>query len=95
MSRYGIMKHFNDIGISQSRTHISIPKKTYLDKVFHNYDWNDITPMSLPINPSSEFFRALDLAELLEPNHRARIDITRFIYRAAIGELIWPLLITW
>jgi hypothetical protein len=37
MSRYGMMKHFNGIDVYQSRTHISISSKTYLDTVFKNY----------------------------------------------------------
>jgi hypothetical protein len=36
MSRYGMMKHFNGIGVSQSRTHISISSKTYLDTAVAN-----------------------------------------------------------
>jgi hypothetical protein len=92
MSRYGMMKHFNGIDISQVGTRISISSKTYLDTVFNNYGWNDITPMSLPINPASEFVRALDSAEPLKPNHRACLDGTSFRYRAAIGELSWPMI---
>jgi hypothetical protein len=60
--RYGMMKHFNGIYISQSRTRVSISSKAYLDTVFKNYGWNDITPTSLPMNPSNEFVRALDSA---------------------------------
>jgi hypothetical protein len=33
MSRYGMTKHFNDIDVYQSRTHISISSKIYLDTV--------------------------------------------------------------
>jgi hypothetical protein len=78
--------------ISQSRTYISLSSKTYLDSVFTNYGWNDITPTPLPINSSNEFVRALDSVEPLNPNHRASINSTRFRYRAAIGELIWPMI---
>jgi hypothetical protein len=62
MSRYDMMKHFNGIDIYQSRTRVYISSKTYLDTVFKNYDWNDITPTSLPMNPSNEFVHALDSA---------------------------------
>jgi hypothetical protein len=93
MTRYGMMKHFNGIDVSQSRTHISISTKTYLDTVFTNYGWN-LTPTSLPMNPSNEFFRALDDATPLDPVERTRADNTRFRYRAAIGELIWPMITT-
>jgi hypothetical protein len=55
MSRYGMMKHFNGIGVYQSRTHVSISRKTYMDTVFKNYGWKDLTPTSLPMNPSNEF----------------------------------------
>jgi hypothetical protein len=65
MSRYGMMKHFNGIDVSQSRTHISISSKTYLDTEFKNYGWTDLTPTSLPMNPSNEFVRALDSSEPL------------------------------
>jgi hypothetical protein len=88
MSRYGGMKHFNGIDISQARTHISISRKIYLDTVFNNYGWNVVTPTSLPINPSPRFVQALDSAEPLKSNHRARLDITRFRYCTTIGELI-------
>jgi hypothetical protein len=57
MLRYGIMKHFNGIDISQTHTHVSISGKTYLDTVFKKYVWIDITPTSLPMNPSNEFVR--------------------------------------
>jgi hypothetical protein len=92
MSIYGMMKHFNGIGISQSRIRISISIKTYLDMVFKNYDWNDITPTSLPMNPSNEFIRALDSAEPLESTQHSELDNTQSRYRAAIGELMWPII---
>jgi hypothetical protein len=69
MTRYGMMKHFNGIDVSQLRTHISISTKTYLDTVFNNYAWN-LTPTSLPMNPSNEFVRALDDATPLDPVER-------------------------
>jgi hypothetical protein len=94
MSRYGMMKHLNDIAISQSRTHVSISSKKYFDTVFNNYGWNDITPTSLPMNPSIYFIRALDSAEPLKLTHSSRLNSTRFWYRAAIGELIWPMTTT-
>jgi hypothetical protein len=53
MSRYGMMRDLNGIVISQSHTNISISSKTYLDTVFNNYGWNDITPMSLPMSLSA------------------------------------------
>jgi hypothetical protein len=94
MSLYGMMKHFNGIDIYHSRTHISISSKTYLDTVFKNHGWKDLTPTSLPMNPSNEFARALDSAEPLDPSERSRLNNTRFRYRAAIGELIWPIITT-
>jgi hypothetical protein len=94
MSRYGMMKHFNGIDVYQSRTHISISSKTYLDTVFKNYGWADLTPTSLPMNPSNHVVRALDSAEPLEPSERSRLDNTCFRYCAAIGELIWPMITT-
>jgi hypothetical protein len=93
MTRYGMMKIFNGIDVSQSRTHTSISTKTYLDTVFTNYGWN-LTPTSLPMNPSNEFVRALDDATPLDPVERTRADNTRFRYRAAIGELIRPMITT-
>jgi hypothetical protein len=53
MSLYGMMKHFNGIDISKSRTRVSISSQTYVDTVLKNYGWNDITPTSLPMNPSN------------------------------------------
>jgi hypothetical protein len=94
MSQYGMMKHFNSIDVYQSRTHISISSKTYLDTVFKNYGWKDLTPTSLPMNPSREFVRALDSAEPLTLSESSRLDNTRFCYRAVIGELIWPMITT-
>jgi hypothetical protein len=94
MSRYGMMKHFNGIDVYQSGTHISISSKTNLDTVFKNYGWKDLTPTLLPIGPSNEFVRALDFSEPLAPSKRSRLDNTRFRYRAAIGELIWPMITT-
>jgi hypothetical protein len=88
MSRYGMMKHFHDIDIS-------IPSKKYLETVFNNYGWNDISPTSLSMNPSNDFIRALDSAEPLEPAHCSCLDSTRFRYRDAIGELIWPIIATY
>jgi hypothetical protein len=89
-----MMKHFNGIDISQSRTHVSISSKTYLDTVFKNYGCNDIIPISLLMKPSNEFVRALDSVEPLEPARRSRLDSTRFGYHAAIGELILPMITT-
>jgi hypothetical protein len=85
MSRYGMMKHFNVIAISQSRTCVSISRKTYVDIVFKNYDWNAITPTTLPMNPSNEFVHALDSAETLKATQRSKLDSTELRYRAAIG----------
>jgi hypothetical protein len=65
-----------------------------LDTVFNKYGWNDITPTSLLMNPSNEFIRALDSAELLKPTHRSCLDSTHFRYCDAIGELIWPMITT-
>jgi hypothetical protein len=87
------MTHFSGIDVSQSRTHISISTKTYLDTVFNNYSW-DLTTTSLPMNPSNDFFRALNDAKPLDPVEHTRTDNTRFRYRAAIGELIWPMITT-
>jgi hypothetical protein len=92
MSRYGMIKHFNGMDISQSHTHVSISSKTYLDTLFKNYDWNYITPTSLPMSPSNELVRALNSAEPLERTHRSKLNSTQFRYRAAIGELIWPMI---
>jgi hypothetical protein len=93
MTRYGMMTHFSGIDVSQSRTHISISTKTYLNTVFNNYSW-DLTPMLLPMNPSNEFVPALDAATPLDPVERTRANNTHFRYRAAIGELIWPMITT-
>jgi hypothetical protein len=93
ITRYGMMKHFNGIDVSQPRTHISISTKIYLDTVFNNYGW-DLTPTSLPMNPSNEFVRALNDAKPLDPVDHNRADNTRFCYRVAIGELIWPMITT-
>jgi hypothetical protein len=62
--------------------------------MFKNYGWKDLTPTSLPMNPSNEFVRALDSAVPLDPSERSLLDSTRFRYRAAIGELIWPMITT-
>jgi hypothetical protein len=94
MSLYGMLKNFNVIDVYQSRTNISISSKTYLDIVFQNYGWKDITPTSLPMNPSNEFVQALDSAEPLDPSERSCLDNTRFRYHAASGELIWPMITT-
>jgi hypothetical protein len=94
MSRYGMMKHFNGIDVYQSRTHISISSKTYLDTVFKNYGCKDLSPTSLPMNPSNEFVRSLESAEPLGPSERSRLENTRFRYRAEIGELMWPMITT-
>jgi hypothetical protein len=59
---YGMMKHFNDIDVSHSRTHISLSTKTYLDIVFATYGW-DITIL---MNSSNEFVRAFDDATPLD-----------------------------
>jgi hypothetical protein len=86
-----MMKHFNGIDVYQSCTHISISSKTYLDTVFKNYGWKDLSPTSLHMTPSNEFVRALESAEPLDPSESSRLDNTRFRYRAAIGELMWPI----
>jgi hypothetical protein len=44
------------------------------------------------MNPSNEFVRALDSAETLKPTHSSRLDSTRFIYHASIGNLIFPMI---
>jgi hypothetical protein len=93
MTRYGMMKHFSGIDVPQSWTHISISTKTYLDAVFNNYGW-DLTPTSLPMNPSNECVRALDDATPLDPIEPTRAKNTRFCYCAAIGEVVWPMITT-
>jgi hypothetical protein len=87
------MKHFSGIDRSQSQTHISISTKTYLDTVFNNYGW-DLTPASLPMNPSNEFVRALDDETPINPVERTRADNNHFRHCAAICELIWPMITT-
>jgi hypothetical protein len=62
--------------------------------VFKNYGWKDLTPTSLPRNPSNEFVRALDSDGPLDPSECSRPDNTHFRYRAAIGKLIWPMITT-
>jgi hypothetical protein len=69
MKSYGMMTHFSGIEVSQSRIHISISTKTYLDTIFNNYSW-DLTPASLPLNLSNEFVRALYDATPLDPVER-------------------------
>jgi hypothetical protein len=46
------------------------------------------------MNPSTEFVRALDSVEPLDPTHRSFLNSTRFRYRAAIGELMWSMITT-
>jgi hypothetical protein len=46
------------------------------------------------MNPSNEFVRSLNSAKPLDLSERSRLDNTRFRYRAAIGELIWPMITT-
>jgi hypothetical protein len=94
MARYGMMKHFNGIDISQLTIHISISSKTYLDTVLKKYVWDDIVPTSLPINPSNEFVRALYSAITLESAQHYKIENGHFRYRTVIGELIWPMITT-
>jgi hypothetical protein len=55
MKRYEMMTPSSGIDVSQSRTHISISTKTYLDTVFNNYSW-DLTLTSLPMNLSMYLF---------------------------------------
>jgi hypothetical protein len=93
MTHCGMMKHSNGNDVSQSRTHISISTKTYLDTVFNNYGW-DLTPTSLPMNPLNDFFIALDDATPLDLVERTRADNTCFRYLVAIGKLIWPMITT-
>jgi hypothetical protein len=93
MTGYGMMKHFSGIAVAQSRTHISILTKTYLNTVFNNYGW-DLTPTSIRMNPLNKFARSLDDTPSLDPVNRTRADNTRFRYHAAIGELIWPVITT-
>jgi hypothetical protein len=94
MSRYDMMKHFNGIDFSQSTTRRSISSKTYLDTIFKNYEWENIVTTSLPMNLSNEFVRVLDSLIPLEPAQRSKTDNGRFCYRAAIGEIIWPMITT-
>jgi hypothetical protein len=93
ITSYGMMKYFSGIGVSQSRTHISISTKTYLNTIFNNYGW-DLTPTSLPMNPSNEFVRVLDYATPLDQVEHTRSDNIHFCYHTAIGELIWPMITT-
>jgi hypothetical protein len=46
------------------------------------------------MNPSNEFVRALDSMIPLEPDQRSRAKHGHFLYRAAIDELIWPMITT-
>jgi hypothetical protein len=46
------------------------------------------------MNPYNEFVRTLYSANPLDPSERSRLDNTRFRYRSAIGELIWPMITT-
>jgi hypothetical protein len=88
-----MMKHFNGIDVSQYCTHISVSMKSYLDTVFTNYGW-DLTPTSLPMNPSNKCVHALDDATPFDSIERTRADNTHFCYRAATGELIWRMITT-
>jgi hypothetical protein len=86
-------KHFNEIYVSQSRTHISSSTKTYLHTVFAKYAW-DIAPMLLPMNPSNECVLALEDALSLDPTEHSHTDNARFHYRATIVKIVWLMITT-
>jgi len=92
MTRYGRMTHFNGVDVVQSDHHISIHVGEYLKQVFKSYGWENMHPTSLPMDASNEFVRRLDEAKPLSLAERDKYEKNMFRYRAAIGELIWPMI---
>jgi hypothetical protein len=92
ITRHGLMQHYNGVDIVQTAHYISILVKSYLTQVLQSHGWDLLTPVSLPMKAENEHVHQRDRAEPLDHAAFAAMEKTRFRYRSAIGELIWPMI---
>ena len=97
MTRQGVIKYFNGMTISQSRTHITITVDKYLDKFQERHRGQDMSkkphhkPLLLTTN--SKDIRALDTTIDLKDNIEVKAleKEMGFSYRSVIGEPIFSM----
>jgi hypothetical protein len=92
ITRHGLMQHYYGVDIVQTVHYISILVKLYLQQVLQSHGWDSLTPVSLPMKAVNEHVHQLDHAKPLDHDAFVTVEKTRFRYRSAIGELIWPMI---
>jgi hypothetical protein len=92
ISRLGLMAHFNGLDVVQQSDCITLHVGQYLDQVFKSHGWASLHAKIVPMRPDNSYIKSLDKAIPFEPEERKRYETQHFRYRAAIGELIWPMI---
>ena len=93
----GVIKKFNGVNIQQTRWYIKISCQDYLLKILESNGWLDLKASNqpIPMRQDPTYHRQLELAERpTSPQQQEHIQKDAgFSYRAAIGELIYALVI--
>ena len=93
----GVIRKFNGVNIQQTRWYIKISCQDYLLKILGNNGWLDLKASNqpIPMRQDPAHHRQLELAERPNtPQQQEQIQQQAgFSYRAAIGELIYALVV--
>ena len=94
----GVIKKLNGVNIQRTQWYIKISCQDYLLKILESNGWLDLKASNQPIPMCQDptYHRQLELAERpTSPQQQEHIqkDAAGFSYRAAIGELIYALVI--
>jgi hypothetical protein len=97
LNELGIIKRFNGLDILQTRHYIKISAQTYIHKIVEHHGWQHVKTANLPLpmRNDSTYQATLELSYGSEDLREARELETQmgFIYRQAIGELIFAMTI--
>jgi Reverse transcriptase (RNA-dependent DNA polymerase) len=97
LNQLGVITKFNGVNIQQARWFIKVSCQDYLRKILENHNWLDLraADMPVPMRSDSAYQRELETATRPQtPQDQQNVqDQAGFVYRTAIGELIYALIV--
>ena len=97
LNQLGVITKFNGVNVQQTKWFIKVSCQDYLRKILENHNWLDLraSDMPVPMKSDSAYQRALEKAVRPQtPAEQQKVqDQAGFVYRTAIGELIYALIV--
>ena len=98
LNQLGIITKFNGVNILQTRWYIKVSCENYLRKILESHNWLDLPTFNLPVPMLSNLAYQQELEQAIRPTTETEQQAIQaqaaFIYRMAIEELIYALVVT-